>query len=103
MVKAHVQVQSRAVTGLVGKLIYRAKGPFIITKYLENNSFEVQRYGSPESATRKYKNNELYLLPPALFPSEILDTIDQQYFDSKHAPVVSPLLKSMCIELYNDK
>ena len=39
---AHIQVQSRVDTGLVGKVSYRARGPFIITKYLGNNSFEAQ-------------------------------------------------------------
>ena len=103
VVKAHVQVQSWANTGIVGKLAYRARGPFIITKDLGNNSFEVQRYGEPDSAVRKYKNTELYLLPPALFPSEVLDTIDERYIDCHHAPIVSPLLKPMRVELYNDK
>ena len=98
-----MQVQSRADTGLVGKLAYRGRGLFIITKELGNNSFEVQRYGEPDSAVRKYKNTELYLLPPALFPSEVLDTIDERYIDSHHAPIVSPLLKPMRVELYNDK
>ena len=53
VVKAHVQVQSRADTGIVSKLAYRARGPFIITKDLGNNSFEVQRYGNADSAIRK--------------------------------------------------
>ena len=43
------------------------------------------------------------MLPPALFPSHPLDTIDQRYLDSTHAPIVNPLKKSMKIELYNDK
>ena len=33
----------------------------------------------------------------------MLDTIDQRFLDCDHAPVVSPLLKPMQIELYNDK
>ena len=44
IVKACVQVQSRADTGIVGKLAYRARGMFIIIKDLGNNSFEVQNY-----------------------------------------------------------
>ena len=76
VIKSYVHAQSRADTGLVGKLSYRARGPFIITKDLVNNSFEVQRYGVENSATRKYKNTDLCLLPPALFLSKVLDTID---------------------------
>ena len=103
VVKAHVQVQSRADACIVGKLSYRARGPFIINKVLGGSSFEVQRYDEPNSAPRKYKNTELYLLPLALFPSEVLDTIDERYLDYKNTPIVSPLLKPMRIELCNDK
>ena len=103
VVKVHVQVQSRSDRVLVEKLSYRARGPFIIIKDLGNNAFEVYCYGVENSATRKYKNTELYLLPPALFPSEVLDTIDKRYLDSKHFPMVSPLLKPMRIELYDEK
>ena len=85
------------------KLSYQARGPFIITKVLGGNSFEVQRYGEPNSAPRKYKNTELYLLPLALLPYKVLDTIDELYLDYKNAPIVSPLLKLMRVELYNDK
>ena len=49
----HVQVQSQTDTGIVGKLVYRARGPFIIIKDLLMNSFEVQRYGKPDLAERK--------------------------------------------------
>ena len=41
VVKAHVQAQSRADTGLVGKLSYRARGQSIIINDLGKNSFEV--------------------------------------------------------------
>ena len=68
-----------------------------------NGSFEAKRYGTADSTLRKYKNTELYLLLPVLFPSEALETIDRRYLDSKHAPIVSPLLKHMQIELYNEK
>ena len=44
MVKSHIQVQSHTDTDLVGKLRYRARGPYIIMKDLGNNSFEVQQY-----------------------------------------------------------
>ena len=82
MAKAHVQTQSIVKRGIVGKLSYSAKGPFIITADLDHGSYEVQRYDDPTSSKRKYKNTELYLLPPALFPSAPLDTIDQRYLDN---------------------
>ena len=103
VVKAHVQVQSKADTGEVAKLSYRARGPFQITQDLGHNSFEVKRYNEPNSATRKYKATELYLLPLKLFPHEPLDTIDERYLNYDHAPLTSPLQKSLNIELYNEQ
>lgn len=98
VVKVHVQVQVRADTGIVGELAYHARGLFILIKDLGNNSFEIQRYSNADSA-----NTELYLLPPALFPPEVLDTPDQCFLDCNNSPVVSPLLKPIQIELCNDK
>ena len=102
VVKAHVQVNSNAAHGEVGKLSYQAKGPFQITECLGHNSYEVKRYNDPESASRKYKGTELYLLPPAIFPHEPLDMMDERYLNYSHAPIVSPLKKSLRIEMYND-
>jgi len=102
IVKAHVQVQSKQELGVVGKLSYRARGPFKIVTVLGHNSFAVQNWTNPAAATRKYKATEAYLLPPSLFPSEPLDTLDQRYLNYENAPVVSPLKKPLQIELYND-
>ena len=41
LVKPRVQVNSTASKGLVSKLIYKVKGPFIITSDLGNNIFIV--------------------------------------------------------------
>ena len=68
VIKAHVQVDSVVEKGVVGKLSYQAKGPLIITVDLGDNSFEVQTYDDPNSAKQKYKNMELYILLPSIFP-----------------------------------
>ena len=101
--KAYVQVNSVASKGVVSTLSYKTKGPFVITADLSNNSFEVQSYNYPTSSERKYKNTELYFLPPTLFPSHLFDTIDLRYLNSAHTPIVHPLKKAIKIELYNEK
>jgi len=58
---------------------------------------------TPMLPKRKYKNTELYLLPPSFFSVDLLDTIGQRYLTSKYAPVVNPLKRSIKIELYNNK
>ena len=60
LVKVHVQMQSITKRGIVEKLSYGAKGPFIITADLGQGSYEVQRYNEPNSSKRKYKNTESY-------------------------------------------
>ena len=41
-------------------------------------------------------------MPPNLFPCEPMDTMDERYLNSVHAPMVSPLHHPLKIELYND-
>ena len=43
----------------------------------------------------------MYLLSPALFLSDPLDTPDQRYLNYEHAPIVHPLKKALKIEMYN--
>ena len=51
---------------------------------------------------RKYKGTDLYLLPPAIFPSDPIDTMDARYLNYSNAPIVHPLQKALKIEVYND-
>ena len=97
IVKAHVQVQLTQELGVVGKLSYQSREPFRIVTVLGHNSFGVKNWTNPTAATRKYKATELYLLPPSLFPSKPLDTLDQRYLNYENAPVVSPLKKPLQI------
>ena len=102
IVKDHVQVQSNAAKGQVGKLSYQPQGPFKIISDLGQQSFEVQKLDKPDSAIRKYKSSDLYLLPPSFFPPEPLDMMDQRYLNYEKAPIVSPLQKPLGIEMYNE-
>ena len=63
IVKAHIQVQSVVEKGVVSRLSYLAKGPFMITKNLGNNSFEVQQYGKLDNAVRKYRSTVTLVIP----------------------------------------
>ena len=102
--KARMQVNSLFDKGVVSRLSYKAKVPFTITANLGHNSYEVQRYNYKNSAKQKYKSTELNLPPPPiLFSSKSLDSIDQRYLDSRHAPIVDPLKVPLRVKIYNDK
>ena len=79
-----------------------SRGPFQIKEVLDSDSYIVERYNSSSTSTRKYKGTELYMLPPALFPHDPVDNMDQRYLNFYHAPMASPLKRTLDIELYND-
>ena len=102
MVKAHIVVHSNTDTNTVRKLLNQAKGPFTIIKNLQHAFYAVHRYNHPQFSVHRYKLQDLYLLPPHLFPSEELDTMDVRYLNYSHAPVPSTFRNPLYIELYND-
>ena len=101
--KAHVQVNSNATKGIVGKLSYQDRVLYQIKEVLNANSYLVQRYNQEDVPTRKYKGTELHLLPPGIFSRNPVDTMDQRYLIFSNAPVVSPFKNLLQIELYNEK
>jgi len=74
-------VQSKLGNGEVGKLPYKVRRPFQIVEDLGNNSYHVQRYNYADSVVRKHKGTDLYLLPPAILPSDPVDTMDVRYLN----------------------
>ena len=54
-----------------------------------------------EYAMQRYKRTYLYLLIPAIFTHEPVDTMDIHLLKYSQAPLVSPLNKPMKIEMYN--
>ena len=76
-----MQVQSEIGSGGVKKLSYQAIGPFKIIEELDHKSFTVQLFDNDKIDTTKYKATELYLLLPALFPEQPLDTLDRKYLN----------------------
>lgn len=62
----------------------------------KNNKSDLVQY-----AIWKYRGCDLYLLPPSLYPSNPLDTMDQRYINFEHAPILNPLKKPLRIEINN--
>ena len=102
MVKARVQVQLKLDNKEVGKLLYRARVLFQIVEDLRSDSYHVKRNNDANYTVRKCKGTDLYLLPPAIFPSDPLDTMNARYLNYSNTPVISPLKKALKIEMYND-
>jgi hypothetical protein len=103
VVKVHIQVQSSADNNRVGKLSYQIRGPYQIIKDHGNNSYDIQRYGDPNGAIKKHRACDLYLLPPNLYPSNPLDTMDQRFLNFEHSPIQNPLHRPLRIESRADR
>ena len=79
--KYHIYLNRFQVQNLNGRLFLckpiMVKGKLlafiVFSKFLRT----VQQFENDKIATRKYKGTELYALPPALFPVEPLDTLNQ--------------------------
>ena len=81
IVRYHVQVQYNSDNVTVKKLSYQVCRPFKIIEDIGHNSLHVQPLDDDNGSIRKYKDTELYLLPPALFLSDHLDTPDKRYLN----------------------
>jgi hypothetical protein len=103
IVTARVQVKSQASLGRVAKLLYKAKGRFVVKAVLNSGSYMLQRWNAPESAIIKFHGSDLYLLPPCIQPCEPLDTPDLRYLNQSQGMLVNPLHKVLDIKLFNDQ
>ena len=65
------------------------------------SSYMVRRYAKPERSLRKFMTEDLYMLPPAIFPCEHLDTPGMRYINSDFAPIKHPFDNTVDIESYN--
>jgi hypothetical protein len=102
LVMARVQVNSNAASGVVAKLSYRKRGPYEIVGSSGFGSYDVRRYGQPDSTVLKYPTQSLSALPPALLPCTPIDTTDFRYLNHSHAPLPHPLKKPFNIQMYNN-
>jgi hypothetical protein len=101
IVTARVQIQSDKSKGRVGKLAYRARGPFIVVTCKGHGSYLVRRFDDPNAPLLSYKSSQLSALPPTIRPCHPLDTIDYRYLNQDRAPVLHPHKHSLGIDSYN--
>jgi len=102
IVSAHIQVQSDTSRSKVGKLMYKAKGPYKVTATFDNGSYSVQRLGHNSGPLLKFHGSDLFQLPPCLAPCEPLDTPDLRYLNNANSPIPHPLQAALDIQLYNE-
>ena len=101
IVMGRVAVQSKASRGVVGKLVYQSRGPFIVIEDAGRSTYKVRKYGKPNSPLSKFMAEDLYLLPPQILPGEYIDTTDMRYMNFEFAPQNHPFTKTFDVEGYN--
>ena len=98
---AQIVVHSKKKSVVVGKLIFQTRGPYIILEQSSFGAYNCRKYGKPKGAIKKFRTEDLYMLPPAVYPSEPCDTPDLQYFNTDSSPLRHSFAKDFNIEAYN--
>ena len=101
IVMGRVAVQSSREKGVIQKLVYQSRGPYVIERVTGYDTYYVRRYGKPQSALQKFMSSDLFLLPPQILPCEHVDTPSLRYLNSDFAPLRHPFSKNFDIESYN--
>lgn len=102
IVAVKVQVNSNKETGTVAKLSFQRRGPFIVVEAAGRGAYIVRyMYGPQNGPTRKYRGEDLNLLPPALYPCAPIDCTDHRFMGIHHASVDNPFQHHLGIEGFN--
>ena len=98
---ACIIVHSKKKDNVVGKLLYQIRGPYIILDRLSLGTYNCRKYGKPTSAIKNIRTEDLYLLPPSIFPTESVDTSNLRYLISDSDPLHHHFAKDFNIGAYN--
>ena len=75
VVMARFEVQSKKDKKIVAKLVYQTREPYVIVSKASLGTYNCRKYGKPEGAIKKFRTEDLYLLPPTVYPCEPVDTV----------------------------
>ena len=90
MVMARVQVQSKAATGIVGKLFIQSRGPYKVIEDHNNGSYLVKSFDKLDATSGKFLAQDLYALPPQILPCDEVDLVDLRYLNIDFTSVAHP-------------
>ena len=100
---AGIVVNSNKGDGVVKKLVYQTRGPYTIIERVSLGTYDCRKYGKPDGTIKKFRTEDLYLLPPDIFPCESTDSTDLRYLSNDFAPLHHPFTKDFNIEAYNTR
>ena len=84
-----------------GKLVYQMRGLYKILESTSLGTYICRKCGKLNGDTKKFMAEDLYMLPPAMFPYVHTDNPDLRYLNSDFAPLYHPFTKEFNIESYN--
>ena len=87
VVMVHSEIQSKKEKKIVAILLYQTRRPYVIISKASVGTYNCRKYGKPNGSIKRFHMEDLYLLPPAIYPTEPVDTTDLQYLNSDFAPL----------------
>lgn len=100
-VMAWVQVQSNVAAGKVAKILYKCQGSFVVVEVLGKGAYHLRQEDHLTGALQQHLAEDMFLLPKALHPCELFDSMDFRYMNFDRAPQQHPLHDALGIEAYN--
>jgi hypothetical protein len=102
-VTVHIEVQSDASMNIMGKLLYKSKGPFVVKEIMGTGSDMIQRWKKENYPLSTYHRLGMYLLAPGILPCYPLDTPDLRYLNGSHGIVTNPLEPNLRVKFFNEQ
>ena len=103
VVMVHSEIQSKKEKKIVAILLYQTRRPYVIISKASVGTYNCRKYGKPNGSIKRFHMEDLYLLPPTIYPTEPVDTADLRYLNSDFAPLHHPFSKTFDIEAYNNR
>ena len=98
VVMVRSEVQNTKEKKVVAKLVYQTRRPYVIISKASLGTYNCRKYGKPDGSIKTFRTEDLYLLPPAIYPSEPIDTADLRYLNSDFAPLHHPFSKHLILK-----
>ena len=93
-------VHSKKKKNVVEKCVYQVRGLYIILDHSSLGTYNCRKYGKPTSAIKKFRIEDLSLLPPYIFSPESVDTSNLQYLNSDFSQLYYPIATDFNNEAY---
>ena len=68
VVMVRTVIQNNKAKGIVQKLVYQTRGPYVVVSLSSQDTYKCYKYGKLQGVIKRIRTEDIYLLPPAIYP-----------------------------------